>query len=219
MGMWWTDGRFMQGSLGSTLATPSAARSDGGYAPTPTTGETAPAHDKDASTVIIGLGNEIAGDDGVGIRAAQKLRRQLRNRHDVDVVELPWAGLRLLTALRGYREAILLDCLQSRKHPPGTVVRLSEDDFAGSVRLNSFHDLNYPTALAFGRALGWPMPSNVEIYAVEGGSCDRFTSCLTPAVEEGLRELVRLVTSRLRVLCAPGPCEEVEVMRARCLQP
>ena len=209
----------MQDSPGSTLRASSTACSDGRYVPAPTVGQTVPPHGKHASTVVIGLGNDIAGDDGVGIRAAQELRDHLHDRPDADVIELPWAGLHLLNALRGYRQAILIDSLRSRRHPPGTVVRLSEDDLAGSVRLNSFHDLNYPTALAFGRALGWPMPSQVEIYAVEGELFDWFTSCLTPAVEEGLREVVRLVTSRLRVPCDPGHCEEVEVMHARCLQP
>ena len=150
-----------------------------------------------AEIVVVGLGNEIAGDDAVGILAARRLQGMLAGRADVDVVELPWAGFNLLNVLRGRQRAILIDSLYSRRYRPGTVVRLSEDDFAGSIRLNSFHDVNYPTAMALGRAVGWPMPSQVEIYTVEGESFLDFTTRLTPAVSDGLDQVVCLVTASL----------------------
>ena len=105
--------------------------------------------------LVVGLGNEIARDDGVGIFVARRLERRLADRDDVEVVALPWAGLSLLDVLVGRRRAAVVDCLATGDHPPGTVVRLDEDDFRGSVRLNSFHDLNFPTALALGRRMGW----------------------------------------------------------------
>ncbi len=145
------------------------------------------------STVVVGLGNDIAGDDAVGVLAARRLRRVLSVRTDVEVIELPWAGLALLDVLPGYAWAILLDSLRSGRFRPGTVVRLSERDLAGSVRLNSFHDLSYPTALALGEALGWPLPRRVDILAVEGESFDCFTTSLSPSARDGLEELVRQV--------------------------
>lgn len=163
---------------------------------------------------MVGLGNEIAGDDAVGILAARRLLHLLDLHPAVDMIELPWAGLALLDALRGYRRAILLDSLRGGRHAPGTVVRLSEEDFAGSVRLNSFHDLNYPTALSFGRALGWSMPNTIEIFAVEGSSFDRFETRLTPEVARGLDEVVSLVVSYLAGDAGPGHCENSEVTHA-----
>lgn len=136
------------------------------------------------------MGNDIAGDDAVGILAARRLSRLVGRLSHVDVVELPWAGLHLLDAIRGYDQAILIDSAQTGRHRPGTVVRFCESDFAGSVRLNSFHDINYPTAIAFGRAMGWRMPDRVEIFAVEGAEFGEFTTRLTPAVEAGLEEVV-----------------------------
>ncbi len=136
------------------------------------------------------MGNDIAGDDAVGILAARRLSRLVGRLSHVDVVELPWAGLHLLDAIRGYDQAILIDSAQTGRHRPGTVVRFCESDFAGSVRLNSFHDINYPTAIAFGRAMGWRMPDRVEIFAVEGAAFDEFTTRLTPAVAVGLEDVV-----------------------------
>ncbi len=162
--------------------------------PPPAQWSTSRQHDQ---TVVIGLGNDIAGDDAVGILAARQLQHLLQDRPDVSVTELPWAGFSLLSALRGQSRAVLLDSLRSGLYAPGTVVRLSESDFAGSVRLNSFHDLNYPTALAFGRALGWPMPSRVDIFAVEGSDFDTFTTSLSSVVENALEELVAQVIATL----------------------
>ncbi len=170
--------------------------------------------DRAGRTVVVGLGNEIAGDDAVGVLAARRLFHLLGRHPAVDVVELPWAGLALLDALRGYRRAVLLDSLRSGRHQPGTVVRLSEEDFAGSVRLNSFHDLNYPTALSFGRALGWSMPNTIDVFAVEGSSFDRFETRLTPEVARGLDDVVSLVVSHLAGDAIPGHCENSEVTHA-----
>lgn len=115
----------------------------------------------------------------------------------MEVVELPWAGLQLLTAIRGYRRAILIDSLRSGRHPAGTIVRLTEADLSGSVRLNSFHDLNYPTAMALGRLLGWPMPREVAIFAIEGAVFDRFDTRLTPAVAAAVEGIVALVAAQI----------------------
>jgi hydrogenase maturation protease len=146
------------------------------------------------SIIIVGLGNDLVGDDGVGLIAARRVREKLAARSNVDVCELPWAGLALLDVLRDYDRAILIDALCSEgRHPPGTVVRLSEQDLAGSVRLNSFHDLNYPTALALGRALGWRLPRDIALIAVEGESFLEFTTRLSPSVEAALDTVVRLV--------------------------
>ncbi len=132
--------------------------------------------------IVIGLGNEIARDDGVGIRVAQRLAPLLADRRDTEVIALPWAGFALLDALAGRRRAALVDCLASGRHPPGTVVRLDEHDFRGSVRLNSFHDINYPTVLGLGRRMGVSLPGEIAIWAVEGAVMDEFGEELTPPV-------------------------------------
>ncbi len=143
--------------------------------------------------VVVGLGNEIARDDGVGIAAAKRLERLLAGRDDVEVVALPWAGFALLDVLAGRRRAALVDCLSTGTHPPGTVVRLDEHDFRGSVRLSSFHDINFPTVLALGRRMGWTMPEEIAIWAVEGKVMDEFGEGLSPAVAASLERVVEEV--------------------------
>ena len=128
-------------------------------------------------------------DDGVGIAAARALEQLLADHDDVDVIALPWAGFALLDAVQGRRRAAIIDCLATGAQPPGTIVRISESDLAGSVRLNSFHDISYPTAMALGRRLGWEMPDTVAIWGIEASSVDTFTEQLSAAVANAVEEV------------------------------
>ncbi len=143
-----------------------------------------------APDVVVGLGNEIARDDGVGIAAARELERRLSRRGDVEVVPLPWAGFALLDVLTGRRRAALIDCLVTGERPPGTVVRLDETEVRGSVRLNSFHDIAFPTALALGRELGWKMPDEIAIWAIEAAVVDSFGEGLSAPVAAAVPRVV-----------------------------
>jgi hydrogenase maturation protease len=142
-----------------------------------------------APSIVVGLGNEIAGDDGVGIHVARVLEHRFNDTPDIEVVALPWAGLALLDVLRGRTRAAIVDCLISGNRVPGTVVRLAEGEIAGSVRLNSFHDISFPTALALGREMGWDMPSVVAIWGVEAERVDVFHEGLSPAVAAAVEPL------------------------------
>jgi hydrogenase maturation protease len=151
--------------------------------------------------VVIGLGNEIAGDDGVGIEVASLLRQRFHRRSDLEIVSLSWAGFALLDVLHDRHRAAIIDCLITGNHPPGAIVRIDESDLGGSIRLNSFHDINYPTALALGRHLGWKMPASIAIWGIEAASADTFTEELSapvaaavPRVADQVAEFLGLAT-------------------------
>jgi hydrogenase maturation protease len=150
--------------------------------------------------VVVGLGNEIAGDDGVGVEVARSLSATLRRRTDVEVIALPWGGFSLLDVLAGRSRAWIVDCLTTGRHPPGTIVRLSESDFAGSVRLNSFHDIGFGTVMELGRSLGWSMPQDVDIYAIEGSRVDEFTQGLSPEVAEAANRVMDEIARSIGVV-------------------
>ena len=178
-----------------------AGRRDSGFHSRPA----APTRSLPAPVVVVGLGNEIAGDDGAGIPAVRVLEEELADDPDVDVIALPWGGLALLDVLRDRKRAALIDCLVTGEHPPGTVVRLDESDFRGSVRLNSFHDISFPAALDLGRELGWELPSEVAIWGIEAGDADVFTEQLTPPVAAAVHEVVHAVARFLRNRDGPPP--------------
>lgn len=140
--------------------------------------------------VIVGLGNEIAGDDGAGIWVARKLGEILQDRPEVEIVPLPWAGFSLLDVLVGRQRAVIIDCLCTGLYPPGTIVRLNEKNFRGSVRLNSFHDINFATLLELGKKMGWQMPVQIAIWGIEGAEMGEFKEELSPAVLRAVDQVV-----------------------------
>lgn len=143
-------------------------------------------------TTIIGLGNPILSDDSVGIHAARRLNNVQEVRDVAEVQEVYAGGLRLLDVLAGYRRAIIIDAMQTGA-APGTVRRFGISDLLKTRNLASSHDADLPTALEAGKALGMKLPEEVVIIGIEAEDVVNFGEKLTPAVERGLEEAIRLI--------------------------
>lgn len=73
--------------------------------------------------LIVGLGNPLMGDDGVGHAVVEQLRRSLANRHGVRAEHGGTDALRLPSLWHGEEEVWLVDAVSSQT-PPGTIHRL-----------------------------------------------------------------------------------------------
>lgn len=147
--------------------------------------------------VIVGLGNPLLTDDAIGVRAAEVLAQRLARNPAVDVVQSAWGGLRFVDLLAGYDRAIIVDAIEWQRGPVGTVYRLTTDEAIPTLRAVSYHDVSLGTALALGRTLDIPLPSEVVFFAVEAAETRSFGEQLTPAVQAALPELVRRVEAQL----------------------
>jgi hydrogenase maturation protease len=97
----------------------------------------------------------------------------------------------------GYQRAIVIDAICTGA-PPGTIHRLGTGDLA-TQRSASAHDVNLPTALAFGRQSGAPLPADDQILLVGIEAVDilTFGDQLTPAVEQAIPQAIALVMEAL----------------------
>jgi hydrogenase maturation protease len=86
---------------------------------------------------------------------------------------------------------------------PGEVRRLAPEDLP-TQRTAAAHGIDLPRALALGRQLGYPMPSEVRIVAIEAASVLEFREDMTPAVAAAVEPGVAAV---LEELAAPPPKE------------
>jgi len=135
--------------------------------------------------LVLGLGNPILTDDGVGVRVARLLRAALPPDCDVEVDEVSVGGLRLMERMVGHRRVLIVDALLSGTAPPGTVRRLTLDDLrqASDTRHSrSPHDADLVTALDLGRRAGMTVPEEVVFVAVEVENVVDFGEEPTPAV-------------------------------------
>jgi hydrogenase maturation protease len=139
-------------------------------------------------TIVIGLGNTILRDDGIGVYVARALAERLCGAADVREAEL--AGLDLLEMLKGYDRAFIVDAIQLDGERPGDVFRMRPDDIRITPRLASFHDIDIVTALALGKRLEFPMPEEVVIFGVQAADCRTLGEECTEAVSGVIPALV-----------------------------
>ncbi len=90
--------------------------------------------DRDSgSLLILGLGNVLCGDDGLGVAAVELLRQQFETPEAVRVVDGGTLGLALLEQFQATDDVVLVDAIQTGD-PPGSFVRLDGDDVGPAVR-------------------------------------------------------------------------------------
>lgn len=167
-----------------------------------------------AETLVVGLGNPILGDDGIGWRVAEEVQRQISNLQssvrderletrdwpvEVDCVSL--GGLSLMERLIGYRRAIVIDAIQTGERTEGSVVcfplETLPDHCAGHT--TAAHDTSLRTALEVGRTMGALLPDDVLVVGVEARQTYEFSEELTPPVAAAIPAAVDLVKQLLRI--------------------
>ena len=149
-------------------------------------------------TLIIGLGNPLLTDDGVGLRVAQHLHSLLAHQPGVEIVEDHWGGLRLMERMVGYERAIVVDAICTGQSPPGTIRVLAVDDIP-TQRSDSAHDVHLPAALELGRQSGAALPANddIRLVAIEAAEVITFSEDCTPLVEASIERAAQVVLGLL----------------------
>lgn len=147
--------------------------------------------------LVLGVGNPILTDDGVGIFVARELKKL--NLPGVEIEELPASGLELLDMVVGYDKVIIVDAIRTKGGAPGDFYTLTEDDFIRSVHGASPHGINIPTALAMGRRIvPEKMPSELIFVAVEVEDIENVSDKMTPKVAKAVPRIVEFVAERLK---------------------
>ena len=77
-------------------------------------------------TLVLGLGNTILTDDGVGIRVAFEIEKLCS---EPDVLEASAAGFRIVDDIIGYEKLILIDSIKTGNAKPGTLFKFTLEDF------------------------------------------------------------------------------------------
>ncbi|MFC2031729.1 hydrogenase maturation protease [Chloroflexota bacterium] len=142
-------------------------------------------------TLIIGLGNPLRGDDGVGVRVVQALSTQTLPA-DLDVVDGGTQGLGIVSLLEGRDRVIVIDAADVGL-APGQYLRfeLDEANLLGADRHVSIHAAGLRDALMLAQALK-VLPEKVIIYGMQPASLD-WDRELSSEVEAALPSLVAAV--------------------------
>ena len=147
--------------------------------------------------LVIGIGNPLAGDDGVGIRAIAQLRKTISDER-IFLVESERGGLDLLDLLEGHPTAIVIDAALTGTKPPGTISSFNIRRPFVVETLPSLHTIGLCTVLAFGTTMGITLPEEVTVYTVEARDIETFHEGCTPEVEGAIQDLTDMLVRELR---------------------
>lgn len=139
--------------------------------------------------MILGLGNDLLGDDGIGLLAARALNAE---RWDgVTLAESSLSGLYLLDLVEGFDDLIVMDSVIGDS--PGAVVRLSLRDM-GPKPVPSAHYAGLAEALEVARRAGVQMPHRVAVIAVQIRNAQTVGADVDPDVRRAIPEVVLTVS-------------------------
>ena len=130
---------------------------------------------------VIGLGNVLHGDDGVGVRVAEALR-QLPLPEDVEVITLGTQMLELIRLLAGCTAAVLVDAARSDAPAGRVAVQRAEELLQTETSGTSSHAADLRFALRSAQAEWGALPPT-QVVAVAVTHIETFKTGLSPAVE------------------------------------
>jgi hydrogenase maturation protease len=146
-------------------------------------------------TLVLGLGNDLAGDDAVGILAARAVREELGD--VADVVESSASGLALIEVFADRERAVVIDAILTGRTPPGTITEMALDQ-VGRVVAPSLHHAGLSELAAVAERLGLGFPSRTRVFAVEVVDPYTLGAGLSPPVADALARVVRMAVAQVR---------------------
>ena len=155
-------------------------------------------------TIILGVGNPILRDDGVGIHVVQELKQHI-NDPNVIIDEALTGGMNLVDLILGYDKAILIDAVKTKNAQTGEVKRISLSDFSSAHSCNP-HDVSLLEALQMAEKLGEDrIPREIIVIGILMNEmpCE-FGERLSEKVAAAVPKAVEMILSELKKIKSNG---------------
>jgi hydrogenase maturation protease len=139
-------------------------------------------------TLILGMGNPILSDDGVGLHVARALEGRFA---EMDVRTCALIGLGLLDIVADFDRVFVIDAVQDSNRQQGTVVKLVAGQ--GALHLFSSHGMHFFEILQMGKDAGIAVPEVAGIYGVVIGPECLFGEELSPLLARRQARIVKQI--------------------------
>ena len=146
-----------------------------------------------SKTLILGLGNPILSDDGIGLVVAERLKGRVGG---VDVISTPLTGLHLLDLMVGYDALFLIDAMITTESPPGELKFISPDEV--SLPTLSSHGFNLLEILKLGKKLGLSVPELKWVYGITIGRSPAFGEEPSPELMAKVESMASQIADHTR---------------------
>lgn len=150
------------------------------------------------SVIVLGLGNILLKDEGVGVRVIERMQRDYTFPENVTLFDGATAGLDLMPVIEGYDHIIIVDSVKTPE-PPGSIFRFTLDDIKLKVPYKtSLHQIGVVEMFAIAEAMG--KKHDAVIIGVQPLDMASWGLELTPAIEAKVPEIIGLVLCELETL-------------------
>lgn len=164
--------------------------------------------------LVMGIGNVLMLDEGVGNRIATALERNYVLPSNVSTMDAGTMGLGMLHLFRDIDFILVADAIDGTGYPPGTVVRLSPEDFAPGQVMHSLHDVRFVDVLSAARLIGMEPEADCIGVQIKNMSPAELTIGLSEEVEAAIPRAVAAVLFVLEergILAEPAPADTADV--------
>lgn len=141
--------------------------------------------------VIIGVGNLLLGDEGIGIHVVEELsKRNLPA--NVEVIDGGTGGVALLSLMEGAGKVIIVDAVLGGNSPGKIYVLDAERLMKGVVKFISLHEMDLLSTLMIGRELG-KLPPELILVGVEPKNYEEYNMDLSPEVKAVIPKVIEVI--------------------------
>ena len=142
--------------------------------------------------LILGLGNEILSDDGIGIRLISEFMK-IYCSPVIHFQSSSKGGMEIIEIMTGYSQVIIIDAIKTKNGKPGTVYHLTPADFSDTSNISSFHDISFLTALKFAELVDIKIPKKIHILAIEIVEDMVFSDRFSPVINNKYNQIKRRI--------------------------
>src|SRR3990172_12155045 len=141
-------------------------------------------------TLILGIGNILLKDEGVGVHVVKKLK-EMSLPDNIEVLDGGTAGLDLVDFISNRKKLIVIDAVKAGEKP-GTIYRLTEENLDIKPKaIMSFHDIDFLDALHMSDVMS-EKPEETIVIGIEPKDMSDGTELL-PEIEERIPRIIEMV--------------------------
>lgn len=147
-------------------------------------------------TIVVGVGNPILGDDGVGVHVVNELKKYVDSK-DIKIEEAATGGLNLLDTIVGFERAIIVDAVEGNN--VGEVKEIRIDEFS-SVHSYNPHDISFKEAIELAEKLGENrIPKEIKIIGITiKNASNEFGEKLSEEVSKAIPRAISMILKEIK---------------------
>jgi hydrogenase maturation protease len=149
--------------------------------------------------LILGIGNDILMDDGIGPRLVAGLQKNI-TAPEINFITASTGGMEILELIRDYQQVVIIDAIITQNGNPGTMYHITPGEFKETLNISSFHDISFLTALKLAENLKINIPSQIDIIAVEIVEDMTFGTEFSPVIHDKFPLIYQEVLNEVRCL-------------------